>query len=391
MGSLIIDREKCFGCGRCHKSCIYDGIKLQEGKAEVTNSCTLCGICIDFCPINAIRIMNDKEANDDLSMYRDIWIFGETENGKLLPVVFELISKARELSNVRSCDVKVLIIGSKPSNLNEVYQYGVDEFIFYKIDSYEKTEETDIEIFDDAIRSYHPEIILYGATTYGRSIAPRVAARVRTGLTADCTQLEIDADNVLQQTRPAFGGNLMATIVCSHTRPQMATVRAGVFLPKKVDSENHKFTKKEISINTQKAIKIIQQSKKDEIKNISEADIILSVGRGIGSQKNLLAAEKLANLMGAQLGVSRPLVDIGWKERTCQIGQTGYNISPKLLIAIGISGAVQHLAGITNAGTIIAINSDPDASIFNIADYKIVGDSKEVIDEMILQIENAHS
>ncbi|WP_422484951.1 FAD-binding protein [Gudongella sp. DL1XJH-153] len=389
MGKLHIDRDTCIGCGQCISSCGSEALIIVDGKVIVNSNCILCGICVDACPVEAIKISKDIEAVNDLTQFEDIWIYGEIEGEELAPVVFELLSKAEELAKEKRCKTKVLIIGKEPTNLSQLEDSGADEVLIYKISGYEKSEETDIEIFNEVIIEYKPDILLFGATSYGRSIAPRVAARMKTGLTADCTHLCVDDSGILQQTRPAFGGNLMATIVCPNTRPQMATVRPGVFKPGIKNSEiNTKVSIINFESAISKSIKILKETAKGDNSTIAEAEIILSVGRGIGSQKNLEMAEKLAELLGAKLGVSRALVDIGWKDNSCQIGQTGFNVSPKLLISIGISGAIQHLAGITNAEKIIAINTDVDAPIFKVADYKVVADGIEIIKEMINEIEN---
>ena len=243
------------------------------------------------------------------------------------------------------------------------------------------------------ITQYKPEILLLGATGFGRSLAPRIAARVKTGLTADCTILEIDHETgLLHQTRPAFGGNLMATIVCPGHRPQMATVRPGIMPVQDPDfSREGQIISMEYEDSIEKKIKLMEEILAPEVKTIADAEIIVAVGRGIGSQKNMALAEKLASLIGGSLGVSRPLVDIGWGNHKNQIGQTGSSISPKLLISCGISGAIQHLAGISGAENIIAINTDPEAPIFNTAHYKVVGDCVEILKKMITSIEETGS
>lgn len=387
MPTLDINREKCIGCSLCIKACPHDSLYMKDKKAYVNDSCVLCGFCLDVCPVNAISINKENKSSSNISEYKDIWIYGETHDNLILPVVFEIISKGRELANKLNCKVKVLIIGDRPINLDRI---SADEVYIYSMEEYSKTEENDIEIFQDLIIKNKPNIILFGASSYGRSIAPRVAARFKTGLTADCTELDINLETkVLEQTRPAFGGNIMATIVCPDTRPQMATVRAGVFKEDlTIDSIAPKVYT--LSLNNKKvgSVKILDEVMRHSVETIADANIIVSVGRGIGNQKNIEIAEKLANLIGGKLGVSRPLVDVGWKAQNYQIGQTGYNVSPKLLIACGISGAIQHLAGISNAEKIIAINSDPDAPIFKVADYCIVGDCIEVIKELITEIEN---
>lgn len=387
MPYLNIDKDMCIGCGLCVDSCPHNSIYMDDFIAFVNNTCVLCGLCIDGCPVNAISIFKEVYNSNNIDEHKDIWIFGETHNNQLLPVVFEIASKGMELAEKLQSKVKVLIIGDKPSNIDKVC---ADEIYIYKMTNYEKIEENDIEIFDEIITKNKPNIILFGATSYGRSIAPRVAARFKTGLTADCTQLDINKETkILEQTRPAFGGNIMATIVCPNTRPQMATVRAGVFKTEyRINDVPPKVHEVIRGMNSSRSIEIKDEIMKHSVESVTDANIIVSVGRGIGNQKNIELAEKLANVIGGKLGVSRPIVDIGWREHNCQIGQTGYNVSPKLLIACGISGAIQHISGITNAEKIIAINTDPEAPIFKVADYCIVGDCIEIIKELIADFES---
>lgn len=395
MAGLKIDLDKCVGCGICMKSCSSNALQIKNSKVEVNDNCVLCGICIDACPFNALSIEKEENTSIDCSQYSDIWVFAEQHKGTVLPVSLELIGKGMELSKEKKCKLSAVLFGSQiQEEAEKLIAYGADKvYVCDHTDLEVSSDEQYTYMFDKMITQYKPEILLLGATGFGRSLAPRIAARVKTGLTADCTILEIDHETgLLHQTRPAFGGNLMATIVCPGHRPQMATVRPGIMPVQDPDfSREGQIISMEYEDSIEKKIKLMEEILAPEVKTIADAEIIVAVGRGIGSQKNMALAEKLASLIGGSLGVSRPLVDIGWGNHKNQIGQTGSSISPKLLISCGISGAIQHLAGISGAENIIAINTDPEAPIFNTAHYKVVGDCVEILKKMITSIEETGS
>ncbi|MBN2285585.1 MAG: electron transfer flavoprotein subunit alpha [Tissierellales bacterium] len=387
MAELIIDTKKCIGCGLCIKSCAYNALSLANKKAVVDDDCVFCGSCIKSCPVEAIWIEREIVEIKDLTNYKDIWVLIEEDRDEILPVSYELLTKGRELAAEKKCDVNALILGNNiQKKFENIFEFGANKIYYFEGSEFnEKLDEVFIEYLDYVCKVYNPEIFLFGATGFGRSIAPKLAARLNTGLTADCTILSIDDNGLLKQTRPAFGGNLMATIICPNHRPQMATVRSGVMKAYKVIDKNRR--KELINIEAiklqNKKTELIERIIEEKTKSISDAEIIVSVGKGIGSQKNIEIVQKFADLLGAEIGVSRPLVDIGWAGYEKQIGQTGSVIAPKLLIALGISGAIQHLAGISGAQTIIAINTDPEASIFSVADYKVVGDCIEILKGVI--------
>lgn len=387
MAGLKIDQEKCVGCGLCVKSCAANALNIENKKAVVNDNCVLCGICVDSCSFQALSIEKEQSEEIDLSKYNGIWVFAEQHMGKVLPVAYELLGKGEKLARQRDCKLTALLFGKDvASEAQKLIAYGADQVLLCEDDRLaDNLDENYVELFDKLLNKYKPEILLFGATGFGRSIAPRVAARVRTGLTADCTLLEIDSETgLLQQTRPAFGGNLMATIVCPNHRPQMATVRPGVMSAlESNDSRKGKVIPVSMPKQEIENIELLEQILTPEIDTIADAQIIVSAGRGIGSQKNLALVHQLAELLGGTVGVTRPLVDIGWSEYKYQIGQTGSTVAPKLLITCGISGAIQHLAGISGAETIIAINSDPDAPIFSVAHYKVVGDCVEILKKLI--------
>lgn len=392
MAELIIEEKKCIGCGLCIKSCSYNALNLINKKAVVNDNCVFCGACIKACPVDAIYIKKDKIEYKDLSKYKDIWIFIEQEDEEILPVSYELLSKGRELAIEKKCNVNAIVLGSNLKKVfNEIFEYGASKIYYYESKDFDKKlEETYIEYLDYISKTYNPEIFLFGATGFGRSLAPKLAAKLNTGLTADCTVLSIDKDGLLNQTRPAFGGNLMATIICPNHRPQMATVRPGIMKASKIGDKNKNrevIRITEIKLNNMKT-ELIEKKIVEKAKSISDANVIVAVGRGIGSQKNIEIAKEFAEFLGAELGVSRPLVDIGWANYDRQIGQTGSAVSPNLLITLGISGAIQHLAGISGAETIISVNTDPEAPIFSVADYKVVDDCVEFSKKMIKKLKS---
>ncbi len=330
----------------------------------------------------------------EINEYKGVMIYGEHAHGKIEPVTFELIAKGRELAETLGVETIAVIIGNDIDEMaNELIYRGADKVIKASFDKLEHFISTSYSnIMAGIIEKYKPEIILAGSTTTGRALFPRVAVKVRTGLTADCTELEIDEkDRKLLQTRPAAGGTIMATIVCPNTRPQMATVRHKVFKEAERD-ESRKGTIDIYEVNNSMidALTVFKQFVKDESQtiNLTEADIIVSGGRGLKSPENFKIIEELANVMGGAVGASRPVIDEGWLPYSHQVGQTGKTVSAKIYIAIGISGAIQHLAGMKSSDTIIAINKDPNAPIFQVADYCIVGDLFQIVPMLTKKLKN---
>lgn len=398
MSGLIVDSEACVGCGRCVKACASGGIVVEgdrpDRRARVTESCILCGGCVEACPVEALSIERE-EAPDavDLDSYSDIWVFVQTScEDEVVPVAFELMGKGRALADARGCRL-VAVVGEGPDaplgDIGHLIYAGADEVLVCR-DA--RLRYNDAMVYShficDLAIERKPEAILYGATPFGRELAPSIAMRLQTGLTADCTVLEMDAETgLLQQTRPAFGGNLMATIVCPAHRPQMATVRPGVFKAPELDYERAGRIKQVVLDPQVKCgIKVLERAMPPEEASIADAERLVVVGRGIGSKKNLVLARGLAELLGAELGCTRPVVEAGWLEYRHQVGQTGVSVAPKLLVSIGVSGAIQHLAGIGGAECIVAINEDPEAPIFDAAQYAVVGDAVEIMKELIAQL-----
>lgn len=322
-------------------------------------------------------------------MSRDIFVFIEQRDGNLEKVGIELLGKARELANVLEQKVVAMLLGSNiKDKAQTLINYGADKVILVDNKVLEEyMTEPYVKAVNQIIKKYEPEIVLYGATSIGRDLAPRLAARLHTGLTADCTSLEIDEKTKnLLMTRPAFGGNLMATIVCENHRPQMATVRPGVMkisetnyeAKGEIEEEIINFEAKDINIKIREIHK-----EKEKKKSITEASILVSGGMGIGSKNKFEMLEELAQLLNGEVSASRAAVDAGWISKERQVGQTGKTVRPQVYFALGISGAVQHLAGMEESELIISVNKDEGAGIFNVSDLGIVGDLNLVIPKLI--------
>ena len=382
---ITVDKEKCTGCGLCEKACPFGAIKIVEKIAVIGDECTLCGACVDQCNLKAITIQRKKFEDVDLSQYQDVWIVAEIKDDKIRNVSFELLGKAIELADELKQDPCVLLIGNNIKRFTQDFSNrGAKKiYIAEHEDLKDYHTETYSTVITGIVSKYNPNIVLYPATINGRDLAPRIAATLKLGLTADCTGLSIK-DGLLLQTRPAFGGNIMADIICPITRPQMATVRPNVMemapiqdivnteiieIPVKVDLQGLKVKTKEIISGTALECGI----------PVCEADTIVSGGRGVGSKENFNMIENLANVLNAAVGASRAAVDLGWIPKSQQVGQSGSTVSPKIYIACGISGTIQHLVGMKSSDIIIAINKDPEAPIFNVANYGIVGDLCEVV------------
>lgn len=389
---ILVNAEKCTGCTICSKRCPFGVIKMENRLAVIGPGCTFCNVCVEACPFQAITIFKDEEKHVDLSAFKGIMVFGEVRDGRFASVALELISKAREIADQIKTGVTAVVLGEKITSLaKEALFYGADKVILmddpvlkeYRTDSYARA-------MTGMIQEQKPEIVLIGATSIGRDLAARIAIKIHTGLTADCTGLDMDMERrILLQTRPAFGGNLMATIETPYHRPQMATVRPKVMKIGKRDESrkgeivNLKPGITEAMVRT-RIVNIIKQEQGEV--NLEEAEIICTGGRGIHKPENFSLIRELAGLLGGAVGASRATVDAGWIDASHQVGQTGKTVAPKLYIACGVSGAIQHLAGMQTSDIIVAINRDPDAPIFNMATYGIVGDLFEVVPALIKEI-----
>lgn len=385
VAEIKVHSEKCTGCGLCVSSCPFQCISLEDGKAVISEKCRLCSVCVDQCPTKAIEI-RVEERRINISDYKGILVFGEQRRGVISPVVYELIGKGRELADKLGESLECAVLGEKMGEQAEdLAFYGVDKIYLY--DSPILADFRDdpyTHVLTELVREIKPSVFLIGATSIGRSLAPRIATRLRTGLTADCTGLDIDSEGNLLQTRPAFGGNVMATIICSNHRPQMATVRYKVMKraerrPIRTGEVIHRDVKNEVLDR----IQIKRVASEAEELSITEAPVVVSGGKGLGSPEGFKLLKELADALGGAVGASRLAVDEGWIPFKHQVGLSGKTVRPKLYIACGISGAVQHLAGMQTSDVIVAINKDSSAPIFKIADYCVVGDLYEVVPAII--------
>lgn len=383
---IYIDIEKCTGCKLCLSACPYGAIEMVDGKARFTDDCTSCGACVSSCRFGAIIMEITRKEEVDTSLYRGVWVLAETHDGRLADVTLELLGEAQKLAADLGETVSLVLAGHEVEGLVPVAAaYGADRvyLVEHEVLSHYRTDPF-TSVICGLINKHKPEIVLIGATTMGRDLASRIAARIGAGLTADCTGLDIETETrLLQQTRPAFGGNVMATIVCRNARPQMATVRPRVMKKAEPDSaRTADVVREHVELNEKsivtKILEVIREEGNDDL-DVAEAEIIVSGGRGLKKPENFALIRDLAHVLGAAVGASRATVDAGWIPAYHQVGQTGKTVQPKLYIACGISGAVQHLAGMGSADCIVAINSDPDAPIFGVAHYGIVGDLFEVV------------
>lgn len=388
--AIIVKKDLCKGCGICAKNCPFDAITLNaDRKAEIGASCTECGTCVAKCPFKAIEKTEVEKEVADISSYHGVWVFAEQRDKKLMPVVIELLGEGRKLADKIGTELCAILLGDGITSLSdELIGYGADKV--YVQDSPElKNYTTDAytKVIYEAIQKYKPEIVLYGATHIGRDLGPSISVQCETGLTADCTILDIDpVDKKIQQTRPAFGGNLMATIVCPNSRPQMSTVRPGVMAKAEFDA-NHKG--EVITLTTEFKEGDIRAKVLEVVKNLentvslTDAKVIVAGGMGLGNKEGFDLLQKLADRLGGMVASTRACVDEGWIAHAYQVGQTGTTVKPAVYIACGISGAIQHVSGMKESGYIIAINKNESAPIFEVADYGIVGDLYEVIPALL--------
>lgn len=384
---LEVNYNKCDLCQACTSACPFNAIIIEDGKIAFTEACRLCKICIRQCPQAAISLAPEARPQVAKEMWRGVMVYVEHEEGEIHPVTWELVGKARQLAAKINHPVYALFLGE---NIQEqaprLLEYGVDKVMVYdnpalrhfRVDAY-------TQAFADCVEKNKPSIILVGATAVGRSLAPRLATRFRTGLTADCTVLDVKENTDLVQIRPAFGGNIMAQIITPNHRPQLATVRYKV-----MDSAekvvNPTGVVENCEANLSSRIEVLQVGKKEMSPGIAEAEVLVVAGRGIREEKDLALVRELAQRLGGQVAVTRPLIEAGWGDYTQQIGLSGRTVRPKLLIALGVSGSVQFVAGMRGSECIIAINKDKSAPIFDVAHYGIVGDLYEIVPDLLAKL-----
>ena len=392
---IRINQEKCTLCQKCLQICPFQAIELNEQKILInTDRCTLCQACLSSCLVQAIEVHRLSTGSINKEDYQGVWVFAEQRDNHCAHVVFELLGKGKELAKKRQTKLTAILLGFNiKEQADQLLGFGADEVII--VDHHLLENFTDVPYamaFIQLIKKYQPEIILAGATHIGRSFIPRVAVQVHTGLTADCTGLDIDSKTGnLLQTRPAFGGNIMATILTPHHRPQIATVRHKVMQPLPFNKEHlGKIIIEQIDFQELKLFSQFNGTKKDTVNKVSlvDANLIVSGGRGLKEAKNFGILYQLADCLNGTVGASRAAVDAEWISYPHQVGQTGKTVKPNIYIACGISGAIQHLAGMQSTDYIIAINKDRDAPIFKIANLGIVGDLFEIVPQLIRKLQN---
>ncbi|MEL7634833.1 MULTISPECIES: FAD-binding protein [Sporomusa] len=387
MSKIIIRQDLVTNPDDLTKICPFGAIEYDNNYLSINAACKMCNICVKTGPQGVFSCFEEKVEEIDKSLWRGISVYVDHHHGHIHPVTYELIGKAKELAAKIKHPVYCLFIGRDISQTaHSLLAYGVDDVFVYDNPELEDFRiEPYTAVFEDFINRQKPSIILVGSTNLGRSLAPRVAARFGTGLTADCTILDVDEDTNLAQIRPAFGGNIMAHIYTPNHRPQFATVRYKVFsAPQKISQPTGKVTSCDIANQAlQSRIRVLSTKDKEKVRSVEDAEIIVVAGRAVKNQKDLDIINKLAEQLGGMVAVTRPLIEAGLADARLQIGLSGRTVKPKLLIACGVSGAIQFVAGMDKADMIFAINNDDNAPIFNIAHYGIVGDVFEIVPRLM--------
>jgi electron transfer flavoprotein alpha subunit len=393
MGKLIVHQEKITDIQALLDICPFGAIEENNGVVEISAACRLCRLCIRKGPAGAMEYVEDeKPVAIDKSLWQGITVYVDHVNGKIHPVTYELLGKARELADKIHQPVYALFMGSQITpEAQELRHYGADKiFVCDDADLKYFDIERYTSVFETFIRQIRPSAILVGATPVGRQLTPRVAARFRTGLTADCTILDIHENTDLVQIRPAFGGNIMAEILTPNTRPQLATVRYKIMnAPQRsADAAGEIITLTPPAAIRHSRVEVLDITPKPKESSIENADILVVAGRGLKKKSDLALIQELADCLGGEIACTRPLVEAGWLDAKHQIGLSGRTVRPKLIITCGVSGAIQFTAGMNHAENIFAINQDPNAQIFKTANYALTGDLYEIVPKLIEKIKN---
>lgn len=386
MEFMKFDIDKCSLCGICVEKCPF-GALLIEGKGiVVSQACRMCGLCVRNCPEKAIRF-EQKAKSFDKEKWKHFLIYAEQERGEVHPVTFELIGEARKMAQKVGYEVNCVLVGGKGTkeNAKKLLAYGVDKVFVYEDKGFEGFRaDCYADAVADCIAANKPSSVLIGATALGRSLAPRLSTRFHTGLTADCTTLDIRENTDMIQIRPAFGGNIMAQIGITKSRPQFATVRYKVMdKAKKVEHPTGKVIVCPVNEKmAESRIRILSSTVIDKVKSLEEEDVLVVAGRGVRNERDVEMCRELAEALGGQLAFTRPMVENGFGDTAHQIGLSGRTVRPKLIITCGVSGAIQFTSCMNGSDCIVAINNDPQAQIFGVADYCIVDDLYQVVPKL---------
>ncbi|WDV47098.1 FAD-binding protein [Clostridiaceae bacterium M8S5] len=398
MAKIVINQDKIADYKELIKLCPFNAIEYKDNTLSINAGCKMCKLCIKKGPKGVFELIDEVKHRVNKDDYRGILVYVDHTNGEIHPVTYELIGKALELASKINHPVYCLFMGDNISDKAEdILNYGVNEvFVYNKKELKDFRIEPYTSVFSECIENIKPSIVLVGGTIVGRSLAPRVAARFKTGLTADCTILDVQENTDLDQIRPAFGGNIMAHIFTPNHRPQFATVRYKIFsAPEKIKNTKGKITMCDISgEKLMSKISVLKTFEKEKKKNIEDADVIIAVGRALKRKEDLDMIYKIAEKLNAEVACTRPLIESNWLDAKKQIGLSGRTVKPRLIITCGISGAIQFTAGMNNSDCIIAINNDEKAPIFQVAHYAVIGDMYDVLpklaDKIACELEVCH-
>ncbi len=394
MSCITLDTKTCNLCGLCVEKCPFASLLISTEGIEVKESCRMCGVCVKLCPQKSLAFSQTPIQDSDIkSHWRGILVFVEQELGEIHPIAYELIGEAQKLAEKVGYEVCAVLIGAEGTrqNAEKLTSYGVSNVFYYEhAGFYGFKADCYADAMADCIAQYRPSTVLVGGTAIGRSLAPRLSTRFRTGLTADCTKLEMLENTDLVQIRPAFGGNIMAKILISSARPQFATIRYRVMdKAHKVKEPFAKVTAMPVPDDMVKSgVEVLSIERLPEVKSIEEEDILVVAGRGMKNAEGVTLARRLAEVLGGQLCFTRPMTEGGFGENAKQIGLSGRTVRPKLIITCGVSGAIQFTAGMNGSECIVAINQDPNALIFKVANYCLVEDAFAVLPSLIKKLEN---
>ncbi|MDF2540337.1 MAG: electron transfer flavoprotein subunit alpha [Herbinix sp.] len=390
MAKLVVNQGLVGNKEELISICPFGAIEDKNGEIQINSACKMCKLCVKKGPKGAIEYVEEEQVAIDKSQWKGIAVYVDHIDGAIHPVTYELIGKAKELAAKIGHPVYALMMGSNISDQSrELLHYDVDTVYVYNQEQLDRFKmEPYTAVFEDFVNNIKPTAILMGATPVGRQLAPRLSARLKTGLTADCTILDMNENTDLVQIRPAFGGNIMAQILTPNHRPQMATVRYKVMdAPKRQAEESGEIIECKIpSDKLDSKVEVLDIIPKVKEQFIEAAEVLVVAGRGIKKEEDIQMLQELADLLGGQLACTRPVMEAGWLEAKRQVGLSGRTVRPKLIITCGVSGSVQFTAGMNNSDQIIAINKDENAPIFKTAHYGLVGDLYEIIPNLINQI-----